>query len=301
MSLCRPPGDSAVSRMWFPPPIPGNDSLLFVLCVLMGGARLPLRSPETARGTTPPATRTVFFPRFSSCPLLPLPFSPIPPAHSPPLIACRRWFSGRPFFPAHRPPGTGHADRVLCPLPLHVPRLPRPTQAPAPLPGGKDDSLPRVAARTCAAVLTEQERCAAPAPSSLPRSSPVRSSRPLPPHEKAPAVFPRTLPFPLPPCPLSSLPRPLFSARFPLFPRAHGRPPLEPPPITYGLAGSPPTQEPHRARPAADSARSSFPGQAVLLSLSPAFRDIDRTSSSEKASAVCFPSSIKTFYWLNQF
>ena len=63
------------------PTRPGNGSLLFGLCVPLG-ARLPLRSPETARGTTPPATRTVFFPRSSSC-RLPLPFSPIPPRTSP--------------------------------------------------------------------------------------------------------------------------------------------------------------------------------------------------------------------------
>lgn len=82
---------------------PGNGSLRFVLCVPMWGPPPLLLSRDGARNDAS-CLRTVFFPRSSSCPLLPVPFSPIPPAHRPPLIACRRWFSGRPFFPAHRPP-----------------------------------------------------------------------------------------------------------------------------------------------------------------------------------------------------
>ena len=108
MSLCRPPETPPSPASGFRPRALRKRQLTFRPVRTHGGPASP-RAPETARGTTPPATRTVFFPRFSSC-RLPLPFSPIPPTHSPPLIACRRWFSGRPFFPAPRPPGTGRAD-----------------------------------------------------------------------------------------------------------------------------------------------------------------------------------------------
>ena len=133
------------------PVLSGNDSLLFGLCVPLG-ARLPLRSPETARGTTPPACARSSFP--ASLPVLSFPclFPRFRPHIARPKQGARTESYARALSPAR--PAPPPAD----------------FKAPTPLPDGKDDSLPRVAARTCAAVLTEQERCAAPAPSSLPRS-----------------------------------------------------------------------------------------------------------------------------------